>query len=150
VRGINSEEKWNPIRDILSETACDIFCLQETKRESFDLQFIRKFSPHGFDSFEFLPSIRASGGLITVWKSSVFSGQMVFQNAFAITVKFSARHNCGTWFLTNIYGPCTHDGKRSFLQWFKHYSGFANDNWHVVGDFNLIRKLENRNRPGVM
>jgi len=69
VRGINSEEKWNPIRDTLSETACDIFCLQETKRESFDLQFIRKFSPHGFDSFEFLPSIRASGGLITVWKA---------------------------------------------------------------------------------
>lgn len=115
VRGINSEEKWNPIRDTLSEAACDIFCLQETKRENFDLQFIRKFSPRGFDSFEFLPSIRASGGLITIWKSSVFSGQMVFQNAFAIIVKFSARHNCDTWFLTNIYGPCTHDGKGVFF-----------------------------------
>ena len=74
VWGINLEEKWSPIRDTLAEGACDIFCLQETKKENFDLQFIRNFSPPGFDSFEFLPSIGASGGLITIWKSSIFSG----------------------------------------------------------------------------
>ena len=150
VRGINSEEKWSPIRDTLSEAAYDIFCLQETKKESFDIQFIRKFSPLGFDSFEFLLSIGASGGLITVWKSSVFSGQLIFQNGFAITVKFSGRHNSDTWFLTNIYGPCTHEGKRNFLQWFKYYLAGANDSWLVVGDFNLIRKTKNRNKPRVM
>ena len=50
VTGINSEEKWSPIRDTLSEASYDIFCLQETKKESFGIQFIRKFSPLGFDS----------------------------------------------------------------------------------------------------
>lgn len=148
VRGINSEEKWNPIRDTISEANCDIFCFQETKRQAFDFQFIIKFSPAGFDTFEYLPSVGASGGLITVWKSSAFSGEVVFQNSFAITIKFSARHNGDTWFLTNIYGPCTHDGKRAFLHWFKHYTISDDDNWLVVGDFNLIRKPENRNRLG--
>jgi exonuclease III len=93
VRGINSAEKWNPIKDTLTEASCDIFCFQETKRQICDTQFLRKFSPPGFASFEILPSIGASGGLITGWKSSVFSGQLVFQNSFAITIKFIAKHN---------------------------------------------------------
>jgi hypothetical protein len=73
---------------------------------------------------------------------------MVFQNNYAITVKFSACHNGDTWLLTNIYGPCTTEGKRNFLQWFKNFATLDDDNWLVVGDFNLLRKLENRNRPG--
>ena len=40
------------------------------------------------------------------------------------------------------------EGKRNFLQWFKHYDITDDENWLVVGDFNLIRKPENRNRPG--
>ena len=135
VRGINSEEKWNSIKDTISEAGCDIFCFQETKRQNFDNQFLRKFCPHGFDSFEFLPSNGASGGLITSWKSSAFSGQLIFQNSFAITVRLTAKHNRDTWLQTNIYGPCNHDRKRDFIRWFKHYTITDDDNWPIVGDF---------------
>jgi exonuclease III len=128
VQGINSEEKWNPIRDTIIDAGYDIFCFQETKRKNFDMQFIKKFSPSGFDTFEFLPSIGASGGLLIGWKSSVFSGHLVFQNEFAITVKFHAKHNGNSWFLTNIYVPCTPKRKRNFLQWFKHYDITDNGN----------------------
>jgi exonuclease III len=148
VRGINTDEKWNPIRDTIIDVGCDVLCFQETKRQSFDSQFLRKFSPSGFDAFEFLPSIGASGGLVTAWKSSVFSGHLVFQNSYAITVKLTAKHNDDSWLLTNIYGPCTHDGKRSFIQWLKQYTVNDVDSWLIVGDFNLLRKPENRNRPG--
>lgn len=47
------------------------------------------FAP-GFDSFEMLPSNGASCGLIIAWKSAVFSGQLVFQNNFALTIFFNA------------------------------------------------------------
>lgn len=148
VRGINSDEKWNSIKDTILEAGCDVFCFQETKRQLFDSQFIRKFSPPGFDSFEFQPSMGASGGLITCWKSSAFSGQLIFQNNFAITIRLSAKHNRDSWLLTNIYGPCAHAGKRDFLRWFKQYDiNNADDNWLLVGDFNLMRKPENRNKP---
>ena len=60
-------EKWNVIRDKITEMNCDIICLQETKRETFDIQFIRKFCSQDFDAFEFLPSLGASGGVITIW-----------------------------------------------------------------------------------
>jgi len=147
VRGINSDEKWNPIKNTIIEAGCDVFCFHETKRQICDAQFLRKFSPPGFDSFEILPSNGASSGLIIGWKSSAFSGQLVFQNNFAITVKLTAKHNNDYWFLTNVYGPCTHEGKRSFIQWFKHYTAVVGENWLVVGDFNLLRKPENRNKP---
>jgi hypothetical protein len=35
IRGINSQARWNDIRQRIDETNCNILCLQETKRESF-------------------------------------------------------------------------------------------------------------------
>lgn len=56
-RGINSNKKWNAIRNKIGETNCDIICLQETKRETFDLCYIKNFCPPRFDKFEFMPSV---------------------------------------------------------------------------------------------
>jgi exonuclease III len=36
VRGLNAKEKWEAIRDKISESGCDVICLQETKRQTFD------------------------------------------------------------------------------------------------------------------
>jgi hypothetical protein len=43
VRGLNSEKKWNSIRDKIVESKCDIVFLQETKKEQFDSTFIGIF-----------------------------------------------------------------------------------------------------------
>lgn len=55
-------EKWDAIRNKIEESACSIVCLQETKRETFDMVSIRKFAPRRLDSFDFVPSVGASGG----------------------------------------------------------------------------------------
>jgi exonuclease III len=93
VREINSDKKWNAIRDRISETCCDVICLQETKRSHFDVAYIRQFCPPIYDRFEFLPSIGASGGSAIIWKSSIFSGSLVFQNDYASSILFSSVHN---------------------------------------------------------
>ena len=115
VCGINSDSKWDSIRDKITETNCDVVCLQEPKKESFDLQFIKNFCPPTFDCFEFLPSIGASGGVITIWKSHMFTGHLVFSNEFGITVEFSSNLNAWAWILSNVYGPCTLPGKLHLL-----------------------------------
>lgn len=56
VRGLNDHDKWDPIRNKIEESSANIFCLQETKRSSFDLPFIRKFAPKRFDKFDYCPS----------------------------------------------------------------------------------------------
>ena len=44
-------------------------------------------------SFEYLPSIRAFGGSIIFWKSSMFAGSLIFQNDFALSVILTSAHN---------------------------------------------------------
>ena len=93
VRGLNSDKKWNSIRDKITESRSEIICLQETKRETLDISFIRNFCPPAYDSFEYLPSIGASGGILVVWMSSSFLGNLVFSNEYAILVEFTSKFN---------------------------------------------------------
>ena len=61
VRGINDSRKWSLVRNKIDGSGANIFCLQETKRDDFDIRFIRNFAPKHFDKFELSPSVGASG-----------------------------------------------------------------------------------------
>lgn len=115
IRGIDAKNKWESIKNKITKSSCDIISIQETKRETFDITYIRKFCPSSFDEFCFLPSIGASRGILVVWKSSVFSGNEIFHNNFAILVEFSSTHNNDPWILTSVYGPCDSEGKETFM-----------------------------------
>lgn len=65
-------------------------------------------------------------------------------------MQFTSLQSRATWVLTNIYAPCTDERKRIFLDWFKQIEMPDDVDWLVVGDFNLIRKIEDRNKPGEM
>lgn len=147
VRGVNASWKWNAIRDKVVEAACAIVCFQETKRDHFDLQFLRHICPADFDSFECLPSVGASGGILVAWKSALFAGELLFSNEFALSVEFTSLHNNANWILTCVYGPCTADRKQTFVDWMKDIHMPDGVDWIILGDFNLMRKPENRNRP---
>jgi exonuclease III len=71
IRGVNSDKKWDALSNKIEESGCDIVCLQETKREHFDLKYIKNFCPKKFKKFVFLPSVGASGGII-------LSGMMLY------------------------------------------------------------------------
>jgi len=150
VRGVNADKKWNSIRDKVLSSNCDIVCLQETKRETIDLSFIRNICPQAFDSFVFRPSLGASGGIVVIWKSAIFSGTEIFQNEFAISTEFTSRINDESWVLRTVYAPCTSNGKRDFLEWFKNIQMPDHIDWLIFGDFNLIRKPEDKNKEGVI
>ena len=148
VQGINSNSKWESIRNKITENRCDIICLQETKKMYVDLQFLKKICPASFDNFVYVPSRGASGGMLVSWKGVFFEGTLVFQKDFAMSVEFKSLHTGNYWMLTNIYAPCTPKGKREFCDWFKNIQMPDEHDWLIVGDFNLMRAPENRNRPG--
>jgi exonuclease III len=148
IRGINSESRWDAIRSKITESKCDIICLQETTREFFDSQYIRNFCPPSFDSFEVIPSFGASGGSIIIWNNSKFIGSLAFQNEFGQSVEFVCKLTEEHWILTNIYAPCSAEGKASFLDWFQNIEISEDSKWLILGDFNLIRSPANRNKPG--
>jgi hypothetical protein len=64
------------------------------------------------------------------------------------TLLFAGAENIDKWFVTNVYGPCEVVAKAEFTTWLYNYDASTNDLWMVVGDFNLMRCPENKNRPG--
>lgn len=47
-----TDQKWDLVRNKIDESEANLVCLQETKKENIDLQFIRKFAPKKFDKFD--------------------------------------------------------------------------------------------------
>lgn len=148
IRGVNSDKKWNSIRDRVTENNCDVVCLQETKRPHIDLAYIHNSCNGQYDCFEYLPSVGASGGSCIIWKSSIFSRSLLFQNEYATSVLLTSVHNNASWVLTNVYAPCTPQGQRDFISWFQGIQMPNDIDCIIVGDFNLYRNPEDRNRPG--
>ncbi|OAY70654.1 hypothetical protein ACMD2_25377 [Ananas comosus] len=67
------------------------------------------------DKCVFLESNGASGGLITCWSSRVFSCKEVIVRNYSISVLLELV-SCGTrFFVTNVYGPASWDGKEDFF-----------------------------------
>ena len=148
VRGLNSEDRQRDVRAKIEESKCSIICLQETKVEHFDLRSIRAFCPRRFDRFAFSPSVGASGGILVIWNSAVFSGTLVEVQRFSLVISFKSVHNSETWTLVSVYGPCHGPQRDDFVQWLYNLPIPLDQNWLLLGDFNFIRSLDNRNRPG--
>jgi hypothetical protein len=89
-----------------------------------------------------------SQGTIICWKGSIFQGIVIFENSNAQSVEFISKVSGQSWILTNVYGPCTPDGKVDFFRWFKNTSMLDEQPWLIASDFNLIRHPENRNKSG--
>jgi exonuclease III len=148
IRGLNDSNKWDAVRNKVEESACAVFCLQETKKHAFDSSFIRNFAPRRFDKYDFVPSVGASGGILLVWNSTVFDGTVLDKQRYGITVHFTSTHTSQSWKLTSVYGPCTEPSRTEFMSWFRGHRVEEEDNWLFMGDFNFYRSLANRNRPG--
>ena len=121
---------------------------QETKREQFDLAYIRNFYPKRFNQYSFMPSAGNSGGLITIWNGNLFKGREISKDYFQITVELTSKLDNTVYFITNVYGPNSVEGKTEFSNWLLNVNIQPMQLWLIVGDFNYIRGPENRNRGG--
>ena len=60
---------------------------------SFDYAVLKSIFPRRFDQFAFSPSVGASGGILVIWNSSVFEGQLVEVQRFSVVISFKYVHN---------------------------------------------------------
>jgi hypothetical protein len=103
IRGVNSSSKWPLVHNKIEESMASIVCLQETKKESFDSSFIKGFAPRRLDQFAYVPSDGASGGLLVLWTSNLFSGQVLLQESFGLVIHFQSTLSGDNFTLVNIY-----------------------------------------------
>ena len=64
--GLNSGDKQLALSNAITSSGCVVVCLQETKKSSFDLPFVKSCCPRRFDQFAFVLSRGASGGIATI------------------------------------------------------------------------------------
>lgn len=148
MHGLNSPEKQLALSNAVASSGCSVICLQETKMPLVDLAMVKSICPRRFDKFAFIPSIGASGGILTIWNSSIFSGQVIFSEQFALGIQFTANQSSHVWTLVNIYGPFTGEHRDLFTKWLFNLIIPSTEDWLLLGDFNYIRSPDNRNKPG--
>lgn len=109
---------------------------------------MKSICPHGFDQFAESPSSGASGGLLTAWRSDVFCGTLLEVKPYTIVMQFTSVHNNEQWFLVNVYGPCQGELHDEFVSWIYNLDIDPDQMWMLMGDFNFILSIDNRNLPG--
>jgi len=82
------------------------------------------------------------------WNGSQFSGEIIAQNRFSLSMQFTNLLSNQSWILSNIYGPCDPQDKLEFIHWFLNIHMPDDVDWILMGDFNLMRAPSDRNRPG--
>jgi hypothetical protein len=78
----------------------------------------------------------------------MFEGEVILINSYMITVKFKSLLSCQLFHVTNIYSPAAAADKPSFISWLYNFDTSNIEDWIILGDFNLIRSSDNRNRSG--
>lgn len=148
IRGLNSPEKHQALSNAINDSGCAIICLQESKMQMFDASSLKAICPRRFDQFAYIPSRGASGGIIMIWNSSIFSGRVFLSEPFALGVEFTSTQSAHQWKLVNIYGPCQGEQRVTFTNWLFNMDIPPSEDWLLLGDFNYIRSPDNRNKPG--
>lgn len=125
-----------------------IVCLQETKLAAFDKRKLLSILPGGHaTAFYALPSAGTSGGLLTSWDSSTLECTAHFVTSHTLTVCLETKSSNLYFHVSNVYGPCVSAKKSSFLQELEREVApliDANQPWVLLGDFNMIRSLDER------
>ncbi len=116
VRGLNDPGKRCLVKSVVSRFKHSVLCFQESKVEDVSRSFLRSFAGTYFDKCHFVKSLRASGGIITCWSSKSFSCSEVIERMFSLTVRLTCLDNGLSFYVTNVYGPPSWEGKEEFCR----------------------------------
>jgi hypothetical protein len=121
-----------------------ILSLQETKLEEISLFKAMTFLPPSLRSFHFIPSIGASGGILTAWDDREIECTHMIYNTYSITTSFASRLFDLSFSITNVYGPCTAVERPIFFDELKNMGPSVSSPWTIFGDFNAMLDPDDR------
>ncbi len=145
VRGLNDPSKRDMVRHVISSLRNVVVCLKESKVRHVSCSFLKSFAGSFLDKRQIIEANGASGGLITCWSSKIFDCTEVLMRTFSITVHLLHRASGERFFVTNVYGPHSGEGKDSFCAELAQLKICCKGTWVLCGDFNLTRARDERN-----
>lgn len=112
--------------------------------EEVSRSFLRSFVGSFFDKCHFIRVNGASGGLVTCWCAKDFCCSEVLIRTYSLTIRLKHLSSGTHFFLTNVYGPSTWEGKENFCSELAALKSVCPGLWVMCGDFNLTRNKQEK------
>jgi len=141
--------KWKYLKGMIGSDTVDMICIQETKLG--DLQPSSCYNLWGDNNIEWInkPTSSNSGGVLTMWHKNKFKRVKHFVgNSFiGVIGEYSNSINSNPILVVvlNVYSSCNYKEKVGMWeQLINIKAGEACRQWCVLGDFNAVRKINER------
>ncbi|WVZ62402.1 hypothetical protein U9M48_012158 [Paspalum notatum var. saurae] len=148
VCGLNSRAHRDNVRTLVDGIRADIVCLQETKLSSVSSDVVFGMLGMNFVDYAFLPAKNTRGGVLIGARGPAVALHDILLGCFSITVRVSV-NAAESWWLTAVYGPQEELEKELFLEELAAARDVCSGAWVVVGDFNLILDLADKNNDRI-
>ncbi|MCH82424.1 hypothetical protein A2U01_0003230 [Trifolium medium] len=145
IQRLGNYVKRRRIKELIQTHKVDFMAIQETKLE--DITEALCFSLWGgFDcEWAFLPAAGNSGGILSLWRKTNSSLIFTFigEGFVGVCLEWGvAKKIC---YVVNVYAKCDLNAKRRLWENISMSKlGFGEGGWCVVGDFNAVRRREER------
>ncbi|KAK2445529.1 DNA-(apurinic or apyrimidinic site) endonuclease [Trifolium repens] len=138
IRGLGSRVKKRKIRELVQAEKVDF--LAQTKAEVIEEALIHVL--WGSDDCEWvhLPATGNSGGILSIWRKSLFSIVFSFSGYGFVGVCLDVVQDQSRCYIINVYAKCNLvDKRRLWSEILMSKRGFGGERWCIVGDFNSVR-----------
>ena len=146
IRGVGGAVKRNYVRDLISREQVDMVCLQETKCSHFSREKVCLL--WGTNEVEWVENkvVNSAGRVITMWSNRAFQLSSFVNGRNFSVLEGVWKRSIGTHVtIVNIY--CSGSLREKKETW-NEISGFREGQlskaWCIIGDFNSIRRQEER------
>jgi exonuclease III len=131
--------KKNKVKDLVYSHKVDFLAIQETKLEAVSDSLCHNLWGSDDCDWVFLPSIRNSGGILSIWRKSTSSLLFSLVGEGFVCVCFEWGVDKKKCFVVNVYSKCDLPAKKRLwdnLVLVK--NTFGDGLWCVIGDFNAV------------
>ena len=98
------------------EEAPQVVCLQETKWDEDNAQFVRQTIGTKLDKYLLINANGTAGGVIVAWNSGVFTKLAQKIDTYCLSVDLAFNQDDIIFRITGIYGPSTAPEKPAFFR----------------------------------
>ncbi|XP_026417422.1 uncharacterized protein LOC113312905 [Papaver somniferum] len=146
IRGEGDASKRAIINEALLRSKPNVVVLQETKTEVITQSFCRKLWNKNEVQFCYVPSQGASGGMCIMWLEDEYELLDTLEDQYTLSCMFKSRRDVTKWFVTGVYAPNDRVRRRRVWRDIASVLGVWDIPGCIVGDFDTIRFVEEKNK----
>jgi exonuclease III len=143
--GLRDRAKTRFLFDLTKEQQLDFIALLETKKSDYTTPELSHLCANKTFSWSWAPPNGRSGGILVGINSEKFTIKSSVHGNFHVKFKLQNKNDNFEWILIAVYGAAQEEEKDRFLRELVQTCKVENLPLIVGGDFNIIRKAQEKN-----